>query len=40
VEYIPPKEEVVETSSASAKNETSSASANNQTSVEEVKAVE
>jgi hypothetical protein len=40
VEYIPPKEEVVETSSASAKNETSSASANNQTSVEEVKDVE
>ncbi len=40
MEYIPPKEEVVETSSASAKNETSSASANNQTSVEEVKDVE
>ena len=40
VEYIPPKEEVVETSSASAKNETSSASANNQTSVEEVKAAQ
>jgi hypothetical protein len=40
VEYIPPKEEIVETSSASAKNETTSASANNQTTTEEVKAVQ